>query len=99
MLAAGFLSGNILLEPLADKIGRKMTTYVSSLLVVWLNFKIAFGGTSASFFLELFFQGAFISVFIGNTIVYVMEICNPKQRSMFWSYVLLGLPISGMINE
>lgn len=99
MFVAGFITGNLLLEPLADKLGRKYISYISSIIVIIINFEITFEGSAASLFLCLYFQGAMISVFLGNTLVYILEISNIKQRSMFASYVLLGIPISGIVNE
>jgi len=37
-----------------------------------INLKISFGGSTASLYLLLYFQGAMISVFIGNTLVYIL---------------------------
>ena len=43
MMGAGFLTGNILFEPIADITGRKSITFYSSFLLFLLNIIIIWG--------------------------------------------------------
>jgi len=72
MFSLGFLVGNLVLAPLADKFGRIQSINLSINWIIIINFLTLIFTSSALLYLLCLLSTMMIAVFIGNTLVYIL---------------------------